>query len=155
MHTLTTDAQIKAASITRKKFSCDMRLCVLQRITSPLVYRAFTWTQVVRLDFWWCGRYLLLPFNWTFVMFLETSTVCSPSTPVPSKAKAGRIREESIIILWLSLQWQMYIPSQFSSGEVKTGKVNALTCLFTSEIKPGMLKCTHMSLFLEIILEYK
>lgn len=83
---------------------------------------------------------------------METSTVCSPSTPVLSWPKAGRTREESILFLW---QRQMYAPSQFSSGEVKPGLVNALTCLFTSEIIPGMLKCTHMSLLLEVILDYK
>lgn len=49
----------------------------------------------------------------------------------------------------------MYATSQFSSGEVKPGLVNALTFLITSEVIQGMLKCTHMSLLLEIILDYK
>lgn len=53
----TADAQVKAASIIRKRFSGDIGLCVYRRIISSLMHRALTWLQVGKLDFWWYSQY--------------------------------------------------------------------------------------------------
>lgn len=48
----------EATSITRKRFSHDIELCVFHRITSLSEHRA----QGDRFNFWWYGPYLFLPF---------------------------------------------------------------------------------------------
>lgn len=106
-------------------FSGNIGFCVFQRINSPLVHRTLTWplgwgesdlTFDYMADISFCSLAGgLLPFWWP-----SLSPFCHCLwLPCTKGAK-----EKSLIFHCIHLQRQSYTRSQFSSGEVKIGKVS-------------------------------
>lgn len=106
---LIADAQIKVADMARMAYSGDIEFRMFHKIPSPLAHRALTWASVCRLDLWWCGQHLLLPFSCTVAPFscdghgLLTLHRC-PWWPGTAGAK-----EKSTLFEWVYLQWQMHL----------------------------------------------
>lgn len=73
---LTTDVQVEAGHITRKKFSGDIGSPIFLRTNTVFTYRALTWTLVGRHKNWWYTQYwvLLLAEGWLFTWWLPLSS---------------------------------------------------------------------------------
>lgn len=91
-------SQTEEASIARERLSGDEGLKVFCRISSPLLQRALIWPQVGGLDFCCYGQHLLLAFSWRFTIFLETSTISSPSATVLDGLEPEELRRNNVSV---------------------------------------------------------
>lgn len=116
---LTKDAQVKAVSIIRKRFSGDIGHGLFHRKNFSLGAQDLNLAPGGQTWLLMSWSYLVLPFSWRFATFLMTSIISSTSVVVLDATAV--VKEVPMMLQWIHMKWLMPSSPQLSCGEVKIG----------------------------------